>query len=145
MVKITPYFDLVFNYDPEHRSYGYVFTKRVLDKLRSVSASGDCYFKISPKHTPIPTEGVLANASTVSVNEAKHTPTEIARARKARDLMARLYHPYDETMIYTLINGRSAPFVMGRANDKGPIKSNVILVPQSVQMEQSADADVLAW
>jgi hypothetical protein len=94
IVSVSPNFDLVFKYDPLHKAYGCVFSNHILNKLRSVHASGDCYYK--DYHAMNHTKLMTANLVTVAINEAKYTSSQLKRARKARELMARLYHPSDE-------------------------------------------------
>jgi hypothetical protein len=163
LVEISPSLTLTFAYDKDHKAYGCVFTDPILKKLKNAQASGFAYYQdYFAQHDTL----VKVNSiSTVTTNEARYSRQEIARARRARELMAILYHPSDETMIRTLVNGtmlncnvtpqdvrlaakiygRSAPFAMGRWKDSGPIRTSEVLVPKQTTKEQTIYADILAW
>ena len=136
----------------------------VLNKLRTIAADNGAYYPYNSSNAnnrKIKSRYI----ATVEKNEAKYTRQQVARARRARELMQILYHPSDESLIRTLVHGvminckvtpddvrlatkiygRSAPFVMGRAKAPPPISNHEINVPTSLQKEQALYADILAW
>ena len=147
IVRISDELSLHFLYCKADKSYTCLFTDEIISALLLEESK------------------VAAYTTTVAENEKAYSKTEVTGARAARQLMRRLFYPPDSVLVKILaggsmlnspvtphdviratqIYGKDVASLKGRTTYGGPVKTDVLLVPKSLQREQHVHADIFYW
>lgn len=143
--------NLVFKHDPISGMYVASFEDNILESLKQIEN--------------IRSSSAVYSIETVMENEKRYSKVEVERAKQARIMKQRLAFPPDNVQIRIVNNGSLGDTgissqdilrakaiygadeaeIQGRTTYKGPVKSTTILVPKSMEKNQTAHCDVFTW
>lgn len=148
VVIISEDCEIVFAHDDSAGCYSCVLTPAVLCKLKEIESRFN-----------------YVMVSTVAEREARYTKREVTRAAAAREMLRKMYHPSDASLIRTInhgvmtscgvtgkdvviatdIWGRDVASIQGKSKDLGPADDRRMFVPVMERKEQTVYCDVFHW